>query len=92
MPASDISAFRATETEYILVADKLPYGELVQSVRIGLWNEGISDLRWYEAPQQSDGRWMAVMSVKDYGKSGTYGGDVYAVLKNGQNVKVGSLS
>lgn len=92
MPESDTGAVQATDTDYILVADQLPLEDQMTGVRFGVWKDGLSDLKWYSAARQSDGRWIAFMSIMDYRKAGTYGGDAYITLANGQDIKVGSVT
>lgn len=92
-PVADLYAFNAdNEANYILVAENIPGGSSVTSVRYGVWNEGLSDLRWYEASKDSLGRWLSIVGIQDYKKSGTYYTDAYATTSDGRTYKVGSTS
>lgn len=92
-PTADIYAFNAdNENNYILVAEDVPGGSSIISVRYGLWKDGLSDLRWYEASKDSSGRWLSVAGVNDYKKSGTYYTDAYATTSDGRTYKIGSTS
>ncbi len=44
----------------------------IEGVDFAVWTGNGSDMRGYRASLQGDGRWMTFLSVKDYGKSGTY--------------------
>lgn len=90
-PQADVYAYAVTtENTYFLVSDGVAGGSNVTGVRYGVWNEGLSDLRWYDSFKDSDGRWLAIMSVNDYKKSGTYGIDAYAITQDGNTYKIGS--
>lgn len=88
-----VSAFDADgQSTFILIADKLEDASQVTSVKFGVWNQGLSDLHWYTAQKQADGRWLALMGVADYKKAGMYYTDAYATYKDGSQVYVGSSS
>ncbi len=44
----------------------------IAGVDFAVWTGNGSDMRGYSTSLQSDGRWMAFMSVRDYCKSGSY--------------------
>ena len=88
-----VSAFDADgQKTFILIADKLENASQITSVKFGVWNQGLSDLHWYTAQKQADGRWLALMGVADYKKAGTYYTDAYATYTDGKQIKVGSTS
>ncbi|MCM1172627.1 MAG: GBS Bsp-like repeat-containing protein [Clostridium sp.] len=92
-PTPKVSTFQCdNEFNYILIAEDIPKGDLVTSVRFGVWNQGLSDLKWYQAGKDEFGRWLAVVGVSEYAKSGTYYGDAYMTLKDGSTVKLGGTS
>lgn len=92
-PSARIEAFDADgQKTYILTADNVSWPSEVKSVKFGVWNEGLSDLRWYSASKETSGRWLALMAISDYKKSGTYYVDAYATYSNGKEVKIGSTS
>lgn len=92
-PVASIYPFNAdNESNYILVAENIPQGSRVVSVRYGVWKDGLSDLHWYEGSKDSLGRWLSVMSINDYGKSGTYYADAYATTSDGKSYKIGHMS
>lgn len=92
-PTPEVSSFKCdNEFNYILIAENIPRGDLVKSVKFGVWNQGLSDLKWYEAGKDELGRWLAVVGVPAYAKSGTYYGDAYMTLKDGSLVKLGGTS
>lgn len=92
-PSEKIYAFDADgQNNYILVAENIPGGSSVTGVRYGVWKDGLSDLRWYDASKDSDGRWLAVVGVQDYKKSGTYYIDAYVTTSNGKSYKIGSTN
>ncbi len=88
-PESKISYCVASENDVILVASNVPYGDNIKYVKYGVWNKGLSDLKWYQGTKQNDGRWLGFMSCASYGYGGTFGFDAYAVLNNGQEVLLG---
>ncbi len=77
---------------FYLIAENVPYARKVKSVRFGVWNSGLDDLHWYGASKDSYGRWVALMPVGAYKKSGTYCTDVYIDLDDGRSYKVGSTT
>lgn len=92
-PTAVIGAFDADgQKTYILTADNVSWNSAVTAVRFGVWNEGLSDLHWYSASKEASGRWLALMGIADYKKSGTYYVDAYATYSNGKEVKIGSTS
>ncbi len=91
LPNAKVSAQDADgQKTFYLVAENLPYASTVKSVKFGVWNSGLEDLRWYGASKDASGRWIALMPVSDYKKSGTYYTDVYIELVDGRSYKVGS--
>lgn len=92
-PTPKVSTFKCdNEFNYILIAEDIPKGDFVTSVKFGVWNQGLSDLKWYPAGKDEFGRWLAVVGVSEYAKSGTYYGDAYVTLKDGSTVKLGGTS
>ena len=92
-PIPMVSTFKCdNEFNYILIAEDIPKGDLVTGVKFGVWNQGLSDLKWYQAGKDEFGRWLAVVGVSEYAKSGTYYGDAYVTLKDGSTVKLGGTS
>ena len=92
-PTPKVSTFKCdNEFNYILIAEDIPKGDLVTGVKFGVWNQGLSDLKWYQAGKDEFGRWLAVVGVSEYAKSGTYYGDAYVTLKDGSTVKLGGTS
>ncbi|MBU5477012.1 GBS Bsp-like repeat-containing protein [Eubacterium sp. MSJ-21] len=88
-----VSAFDADgQNTFILIADNLENADQITGVKFGVWNEGLSDLHWYEASKDSLGRWLSLMGVADYKKSGTYYTDAYATYSNGAQAKIGSAT
>ncbi len=92
-PSASVAAFDADgQKTFILTADNVSWPSEVKSIKFGVWNEGLSDLRWYSASKEASGRWLALMAISDYKKSGTYYVDAYATYSNGKEVKLGSTS
>lgn len=92
-PTPKVSTFKCdNEFNYILIAEEIPKGDSVAGVRFGVWNQGLSDLKWYQAGKDEFGRWLAVVGVSEYAKSGTYYGDAYVTFKDGSTVKLGGTS
>lgn len=89
---SKVSSCKASEEDVIWVTENVPYGASVRYVKYGVWNKGLSDLRWYTAVKQNDGRWLGFMSCRNFGYGGTFWADAYAVLDNGQEIFLGRNS
>ena len=77
-------------TTFIIGAENIPCGSDVAGVKVAIWHDGLSDLRWYNAFQDDLGRWLAFMNVGyDYKKAGIYYADVYATYKDGRSEELG---
>lgn len=92
-PTASISSYNADpDKSFILIAQNIPGGSSVVGVKYGVWKDGLSDLHWYGAFKDGLGRWLGVVGVSDYYKTGNYYCDAYATMSDGRLVKIGSTS
>lgn len=90
MPETKIeSCYSGNGSNYFLTAENVPYSSSIIGVQFGVWHDGLSDLKWYGTTIDSYGRWLSIVNLEDYQKSGTYGYGAYAVLRDGTRIKVG---
>ncbi len=77
-------------TTFIIGTENIPCSSEVAGVKVAVWHDGLTDMRWYNAMQDDLGRWLAFLNVKDdYKKSGIYFADSYVVYKDGREEEVG---
>ncbi len=77
-------------TTFIIGTENIPCSSDVAGVKVAVWHDGLSDMRWYGAMQDDLGRWLAFLNVEaDYGKSGVYYADSYVVYKDGREEELG---
>lgn len=71
MPQTQLSTFTADNQNYFLIAENTPYDSTCIWTNFYVWHDGLSDLHLYRGFRDGN-RWLAIVPVSDYGKSGNY--------------------
>ncbi len=71
MPQTQLSTFSADNQNYFLIAENTPYDSTCIWTNFYVWHDGLSDLHLYRGFRDGN-RWLAIVPVSDYGKSGNY--------------------
>lgn len=71
MPQTQLSTFTADNQNYFLIAENAPYDSTCVWTNFYVWHDGMSDLRLYRGFRDGN-RWLAIVPISDYGKSGNY--------------------
>lgn len=84
----------ATETTYTVTASNVTIAGGVKSVKFAVWSaiSGQDDLRWYAATKDSNGNYVASVSIANHKDTGTYYVDAYAVRNDNAEKYLGGTS
>lgn len=85
--------FRSSDEYKIILSETaIPAG--TKSVKIPVWSKinEQDDIKWYDAQQQSDGSYTAILKLSNHKGLGEYCIHAYAVMNDGQYVYVAATS
>lgn len=70
-PQTKFSVYTNDNKYYFLIAENTPYNSVCVGTSFYVWHDGLSDMRLYQGFKDGN-RWLSILSVLDYGKSGNY--------------------
>lgn len=91
MPETQLASYSADGLHYFLIADNTPANPSIAWVDYVVWNQGVSDMRVYRGFRDGN-RWLAIMPITDYMKTGTYVVAAKAQMNYGPQIDLGAMA
>lgn len=91
MPKAQLGAYTADGMNYFLIADNTPANPSIAWVDYIVWNQGVSDMRVYRGFRDGN-RWLAILPISDYMKTGTYMVASKAQMNFGPQIDLGAMA